>query len=158
MADRTRPRWEAIRPRLKQFRTLIDLGCWDGQFVQLAQASGLEAVGVDWRGDIEFLTPACRSEDMLQHHYQADIILLLSVWPYLVQQAGWTAGVAWLKRQEYRRLYFESQLFGDGPGPVEFKTQAAVRTFLRPFGRVTEVITLDVPGRAARRTVFEVQA
>ena len=151
-------RWLAIRERLvlHGVQDVWDFGCGDGGMMWLAQSEGFRARGADrerhaaapfgiWQGDI-----LSRTFD------DGDAALLLSVLPYLFEQAGEDRTAAWMRTLAARVLYVECQSFGDGPGPERFRSQEDVGRWLEQFGTVTPLVSILLPDRGAVRTTFEV--
>jgi len=54
------------------------------------------------------------------------------------------------------QLFFETQLYGDGPGLPEHKTDDDVYKFLKQFGKVEKLVTIPVFGRDAARSVWRI--
>lgn len=173
---RTARRWIAIRDALGidnlSGKSLIDLGCHKGDFVAAASVDGMIATGIDrnskaieearriWKDVpnagffdyeiIEFLNGS--------HTVHFDVLLMLSTWPYIVQDYGELSArtVLGMAKERCDILFFESQLFKDGPGPPFFKTDDDVASTLSEIGSVEKVVTLRVCGRNAARSVFMV--
>lgn len=151
-------RWLAIRDSLMlaDCRSILDLGCYRGDMALMAQAEGFAVTGLERDENVAFIAPGLAHGDMLERQWSADGIFLLSVFPYLVQQREWDYLATWIGALRCRRLYFESQLAGDGPGPAEFTDEGAVMAYLAQFGTVRPLVTIELTDRPARRTVFEV--
>ncbi len=90
-----------------------------------------------------------------------DVVMMFSTWPYIVIDFGWDAATDVLARiiRDNAVLFFETQLAGDGPGPVALKTDDDVEKLLRSLGAstVNNIGTFPVAGRPASRTVWEVR-
>lgn len=151
-------RWLAIRERLALHgvQDVWDFGCGDGGMMALAEAEGFRTRGADrerhpsaplgiWQGDI-----------LSRTFGDGDAALLLSVLPYLFEQAGEDRTAAWLRTLAAPLLYVECQSFGDGPGPERFQSQEDVAAWLEQFGTVTPLVSILLPDRGAVRTTFEV--
>lgn len=156
--DRVQERWNAIEPRLIG-KTLLDIGAYKGDFVKLAVASGLSAKGVDITPVDSYVVTA-EATTLTTQDLKVDNILLLSTWAYIVRDHGKVKALAFLKRvvKNSEKLFFETQLSGDGPGPSFLKTDADVVEMFFKLGAVKAypLITLNIEGRDAKRTVFEV--
>ncbi len=174
-------RWLAIREAYGVDRlegsTMLDLGCHEGAFVAAAAVEGVEALGIDldrevikravtlWNGlvsigfvryDIMYFITSKLVEQ--RFHFG----LLLSAWPYLVNQYGKKEALELLEviKSHCEVLFFETQLHGDGPGPSELVTDYDVVEMLANIPgvvKVEEIVTLPVAGRDAARTVFMVK-
>jgi len=157
-------------------RTFVDYGCFQGDFVALAAAEGMLAVGIDrggfrsgedsieiarerWRtvnavGDIAF-----RNADMFSEVHPADVAMCFSAWSYMVIERGWDVALDWLRQviQQSSVMFFETQLAGDGPGTGALQTDDDVAAMLRSVGgEPTAIVTIPVTGRNAARTVWSV--
>ncbi len=163
-------------------KTLLDLGCFQGDFTALAAAEGMKAYGVDrggfrtgensivigtklWAqfpfGELglywaDIVTPP----PTVDFTFEADIALLFSTWPYMVLDYGREKAEEVLARiiEQCGVLYFETQLAGDGPGPTFFKIEADVGYLLGQYGAAKALVTIPVTGRDAERTVWRVQS
>lgn len=149
-------------------RRLLDLGCFQGDFCGMAAAEGMIATGVDQGGfnpevdSIEVareLWPDCtfvRANITELSDYSADAVLLFSTWVYVLRDHGRAVADALIANivRQTDRLYFETQLFGDGPGADFHQTDADVRNYLAQFGRVEALGSVPVTGRNAYRTVW----
>lgn len=162
-------------------KTFIDLGCFQGDFVALAAAEGMEAYGFDqggfrsgensieigrelWKGfpfGNLFLFPTNIVERPSIPIENWNVVMMFSTWPYIVKDYGWERATKTLEviieRNEV--LFFETQLAGDGPGPAALKTDDDVAELLRSLGAsiVKNIGTFPVTGRPASRTVWEVR-
>lgn len=145
---------------------LLDLGCFQGDFCGLAAAEGMEAVGFD--ADAESIAEALRlwgtvagfeCADITHMAYRADVVLLFSTWPYVRMNHGPTAAALLIADivAQADRLYFETQLAGDGPGPDFLATDEDVGHYLSQFGDAVPLVTIPVAGRPANRTVWRVR-
>lgn len=157
-------------------KTLLDLGCFAGDFCGMAAADGMIATGVDLGGfnaEYDSLSVAralwgemaCEfSRVDLRDWWHAaggvwDVVLVFSTWSYLVWDAGEPYARRWLAETINHAgvLYFENQLAGDGPGPAFFAEDADVVNYLGQFGEVAAIATIPVTGRPHSRTVFRVR-
>lgn len=157
-------------------KTFMDLGCFQGDFVAMAATEGMGAWGLDpggfrsgedaiaigqelWK-DFPFGEVSLVHGDALRpdRRFQYDVVMMFSTWPYLVQQVGRGEAEALLGRilQDCGVLFFETQLWGDGPGPDFLKTDADVEAMLERFGTVDHLIRIPVTGRPAARSVWRV--
>jgi len=164
----------ALRSRLSPLegKSFLDLGCFQGDHVAMARCEGMEAEGVDYGGfrtgedSIEIAESlwkgmGCKftKEDIFDvANFRRDVVTMFSTWPYLVQKDKEKA-IAVLRRivVESGAFFFETQLYGDGPGPEFLKTDSDVEKLLRDCGakQVKPLITIPVYGRPTSRTVWE---
>lgn len=157
-----------------QGKSLLDLGCFQGDFVAAASAEGMVATGVDmggfrsggdsiaearelWKGLDRCFFSKQNLMDINTFNY--DVVLLFSTFPYIVQQVGNEKAFDLLFRivQEAGVLFFETQLYGDGPGPDFLKTEEDVGDLLNWVGTAKKLVTIPVWSRPASRTVWEVR-
>lgn len=172
-------RWLAIREAYGVNRlegsTMLDLGCHEGAFVAAAAVEGVESIGVDH--DKEAISRAFNLWSGLVsvgfiHYNIMDFIpsinqhfhfgLLLSVFPYLANVYGGKEALDLLAaiKAKCRVLFFETQLYGDGPGPDFFGIKSDVAqmlSYLPGVSTIEEIVTIPVAGRDAARTVFMVK-
>lgn len=151
-------------------KTLLDLGCFLGDFCGLAAAEGMAATGVDRGGfDPAFDSIVAARKlwpdavfwqgDIVDFEARGhDAVLLFSTWPYVLRDHGRTVADALVRQlvAENGRLYFETQLAGDGPGPAFFVDDGDVLGYLSQFGVPQPLATIPVTGRDASRTVWRV--
>ena len=158
-------RWICIRDNLVG-QSIIDLGCFEGDFCGFAHSEGMNASGIDkdifaihraldiWPG------VAFSIGDITTSLYlNASNILLMDVFPYIVNQYGWEIASDLMFKcvNLSDALFFETQLFGDGPGPREFLNDSDVEKYLIQFGKKVEsILTLTVPGRETFRTLWKI--
>ncbi len=159
-------------------KTFLDLGCFQGDFVALAAAEGMNATGIDAGGfrvgenSIEIGKELWKgfpfgSIGLVQYDIASaprpefDVTMMFSTWPYIVQDYGRPKAEMVLSDLiEYSGvLFFETQLHGDGPGPEFFKTDEDVEAELRFLGGndIKALATFQVSGRPGRRTVWRVK-
>lgn len=155
---------------------LYDYGAFRGRISRLARASGYQVLAIDREATVlpdqgkylATLTADLTSPEALPARLQAhgllpernSVGLLLSVLPYVIDEAGWDVAeflirtlTAW-----HRTLYVECQCAGDGPGPAEMPDQRAWWRWLDNFGQVDVVTDLPVAGREPRtRAVFAIR-
>jgi SAM-dependent methyltransferase len=158
-------------------KSFLDLGCFQGDFCALAAAEGMHAFGVDQGG---FRTGENSIEiarqlwdgfpfgelTLTQHNitewpsYVADVVMMFSTWSYIVKDHGLARAEEVLAKviAEAGVLFFENQLYGDGPGPEFLKIDEDIRTTLHRLGgsTVKALATFPVTGRPGSRTVWEV--
>jgi hypothetical protein len=169
-------RWLNIRawaiPYYLGWGTLVDLGTHRGDFCGLAAAEGMFATGFDneqirpciedarkyWAGfSCEFRKN--QIED-ISGDIRANVILLLSTWPYIVRDKSLEIAERVLRDciTNSDVFVFETQLRGDGPGPEFLKTLDDVEELLVRCGAtdINQIITIPVGGRDAGRTLFAV--
>jgi hypothetical protein len=168
-------RWTAIRDAIEPpllGKVLLDFGCHEGAFVGAAAKAGMTAYGVD--RDETALVLARARWGLLGAHFlckdivdldnfqmlHADVALLLSTWAYIVRDRGAFTGELLIHDllASIPVLFFETQLWGDGPGPAFLKTDDDVRRMLERYGELQPIITLPVAGREAFRTVWKVSS
>lgn len=152
-------------------KTLLDLGCFQGEFCAMAAAEGMKAHGVDYGGfrsgedSIAIANERwgkwCtfeKNDIMDVKDFGYDAVLLLSTWPYIVHKYGRTEAQALLERIVYQcgHLIFETQLYGDGPGPEFLKTDEDVQQMLSMYGKVEKLVSILLPDRGTTRTVWKV--
>lgn len=155
-------------------KTLLDLGCFQGDFCAMAACEGMQAIGIDQGGfragedSIAIAEGLWNFMDGLRFHrmnitevgtFDAEVVLLFSTWSYIVQDFGRSKAVELLRKvvSESGVLFFENQLWGDGPGPDFFQHDGDIETLLVSFGKPVEKLdTFPVGGRSASRTVWRV--
>ena len=153
-------------------KSFIDLGCYQGDFTALARLEGMEAYGVDQGGfrtgenSIEKAREmwgdmGCvffQKDIMAMGGFPYDIAMMFSTWAYIVQDYGREVGESLLGRiiADCGVFFFENQLKGDGPGPAFLKTEEDIGALLGRFGKPTLIVTLQVWGRPASRSVWMV--
>ncbi len=181
-------RWDAVLGALgatMNFRlplkgkTFLDLGCFQGDFVALAAAEGMHSSGIDQGGfrsgenSIEIARELWKGFPFGHIQFDQlnitndrgfggwDVVMMFSTWPYIVQDYGWDIATETLARiiKDNEVLFFETQLSGDGPGPVALKADDDVAQLLRSLraSTVNNIGTFPVTGRPASRTVWEVR-
>ncbi len=183
-------RWQAILGDLgAQFnltlplrdKTFLDLGCFQGDFVALAAAEGMNAYGVDAGGFRSGENSIEIGRDIWQYfpfglislmHWDimkmktfstlgemTDVAMMFSTWPYIVKDYGRDNAFNLLENvlNDTHVLYFETQLHGDGPGPDFLADDGDVVTMFAVMNATAKpLITIPVTGRPASRTVFRV--
>jgi predicted Ser/Thr protein kinase len=155
----------------------LDLGCYQGDFVALAAVEGMKAFGIDQGG---FRTGANSVEEgreifgylpnlqldvaniMDLDTFTHDVVLMFSTFSYMVKDFGSIEATLKLREivQDCGVLFFENQLFGDGPGPEFFPTDDAIEAWLKAncyAKSVEKLIEIPVYGRPASRSVFAVR-
>lgn len=156
-------------------KTLLDLGCYQGDFTAMAASEGMIAVGIDkggfrsgensikaakqlWSGMESCLT--FQQQDILSlESYEADVVLLFSTWPYIYNDYGEEVAFELLEKivQQCGIFFFETQLYGDGPGPEFLEGDQDVAELLARFGTSKPLVTIPVTGRSTERTVWAVR-
>lgn len=171
-------RWLAIREAYGILRlegsTMLDLGCHEGAFVAAAAVEGVEGLGIDQNGEVikraTVLWDGLASIGFIRFDIMDFIAsiqqrfhfgLLLSAFPYLVNTYGDQRALGLLAsiKESCEVLFFETQLYGDGPGPAFFGHKNDVAELLSGLtgrNKVEEIVTIPVAGRDAARTVFMV--
>lgn len=175
--DRSLQRWMAIREHIKYYLEwgyLLDLGCNTGFLCGLAKADGMWFRGVDKNSEAIIQATyywddwfgAFVEEDILDYidieKRQYEIISMFSTWAYIVQDYGRRKANSLLRRcmKNSEIFLFETQLYGDGPGPEFLKHKADVPHMLLELGasEAVEAVTVPVGGRDAERTVWAVRS
>lgn len=187
---RTARRWMAILRNLCAARindgplpldglSFVDLGAYEGDFCALAACERMHAVAIDRGGPLvdedSIATGEARWRDFgsaieWRHddirrwplgEAEADVVLCLSTWPYVVREYGRGFGELFLRQliDRSRVLYFETQLAGDGPGPDFLPDVRSVHNLLVECGAgaVEAIAAIPVSGREAIRTLWAVQ-
>ena len=158
-------------------KTFMDLGCFQGDFVALAATEGMDAHGLDpggfrsgedaieigrqlWSGFPFGGITLWKGSVWDTERYPYDVVMMFSTWAYLVQQAGREEAENLLGRivRDCGVFFFETQLYGDGPGPDFLRTDEDVEAMLERFGTVKHLIRIPVTGRPAERSVWRVEA
>lgn len=161
-------------------KTLLDLGCFQGDFCAMAAVDGMCVMGIDSGGfNTESNSIVMASElwcEMVQsselwwgclfyqqnildqQDFSFDAVLLFSTWPYILKDYGRQAAFDLLERivDQCGVLFFETQLAGDGPGPDFLVTDDDVANMLGQFGTPQSLVTIPVSGRPANRTIWKV--
>ena len=157
-------KWRAIRPYLQE-GSILDLGCADGDYLFFAMADNSDRVlhGVD-RLKVtpcsEHLIGVIAYGDIMHHeHFRYDNVLLFSVFAHLQDEHNWGPVDDLMKAimADCGTLWFETQLFGDGPGPINFVDDSDVSAYLEEYAsNVETVVTIPVAGRPSHRTIWKV--
>lgn len=155
-------------------KTLMDLGCFQGDFCAMAACEGMKAIGIDQGGfrtnenSISIAQERWAFMDELRFYqmnitevgkFDAEVVLLFSTWSYIVQDFNRRTAENLLGKiiSECGVLFFENQLWGDGPGPNFFINDGDIQQLLESYGRPVEKLeTIPVGGRPASRTVWRV--
>ena len=160
-------RWLAIRERVGA-GSLLDLGCADGDFCLFAASERedvlIPIIGVDKDPEAVIrMAEVCKGvavnykvRDIMKiEDFMYDTVLLMSTWAYIFNRWG-TGARALLKRitGQAGQLIFETQLYGDGPGPNFLRTDEDVYEMLRGYGSVDRLAQIPVSGRNAARSVW----
>jgi hypothetical protein len=168
-------RYQATREHTEYYYgwgSWVDFGTHHGEIPALAKIDEFKkVVGVDgeyirpciqtasnlWDGmGIEFYSYAM--EDFISHVDHSNVISCYSTWIYLYNKDKETA-LKFLRAcvDKSDIFFFETQLFGDGPGNKDFSTLEDVKKLLKDCGavEVEDIISIDVDGRDAVRTTFK---
>ena len=163
-------------------RQVTDLGCWDGDTLAMAVAEGAEGVGIDVRAEMLEVAVGrwgrfgCRfvqvdsvmddfgryanDDEVKAAGLPEDIVFMFNAaWSWIVQRDEGLAR-AFLDKVIERSnvLFFETELFGDGPGASFLRVQDDVGKLLAGRGRtVHKLATYAVGGRDAERCVWSVE-
>ena len=163
-------KWQHIRPFVGS-GSLIDLGCWEGDYTlfALSENPSRQIVGIEgnihnyekatqyWgRGLISYQYTRLVKRYTPKRHW--DTAFLMSVYSYLVEDYGRNVAAEWLGEvvRHSGQLFFENQLYGDGPGPFFFQNDDDIYNFLKSYGAVERVVTIHVHGRDYDRTVWRI--
>lgn len=158
-------------------KSFLDLGCFQGDHVAMARAEMMEAEGVDFGGfrsgedsiDIAkqlWTGMGCtftrkNISQLPEEYFRRDVVIMFSTWPYLVASRGGEEAKNVLRAiiRQAGVFFFESQIKGDGPGPLFLERQGYVRGMLLDCGAgsVEDVGCFPVPGRDAERVVWMVR-
>ena len=162
---------------LLEGKTLLDLGCFQGDFCAMAAADGMGAHGVDnggfrsgensielgrrlWAAMISKAHIALFQSDILDwRNFAYDAVLLFSTWAYVYRDYGEERALQLLEdiMAQCRVLFFETQLAGDGPGPAFLKTHEHVGAMLGRFGKAEEIARFPVSlNPSAVRSIWKV--
>lgn len=162
-------------------RSVTDLGCWDGDALAMAVAEGADGVGIDARADplatakdrwgrfgcrflsadlMDDFSRYTKSEPTSMGRLAEDIVFMFNAtWSWIVQRDERLAR-GFLNRiiEKSNVLFFETELYGDGPGAKFLRTQDDVGKLLAGKGREVErLATYAVGGRDAERIVWSVR-
>jgi len=164
-------KWQAIRPFIKR-AFLFDLGCAEGDYLLFAFVEKNEPNmfwGIDHNLDAlevaKNLWPGSGFGFHLEHKDILDSVitddcnvLMLSVYAHLLKKHSKIKVDAFIKKivSQSAQFFFETQLYGDGPGPEFFQTDGDVYRFLKQFGEVKKLVTIPVFGRDANRSVWRI--
>lgn len=166
---------DGLDPMPLKGQTFLDLGCYEGWFAGLAAAEGMSALGIDENTESvgkarHMFDPWARFQqaeivqwvtEVIGGDLQYDVVTFLSTWPYLVALAGWNTAVETLRDviQHSGVMFFETQSYGDGPGPEQLGTKMDIAALLSQCGGkvVTELLDLPIEGRDATRTLWSVR-
>lgn len=160
-------RWRAIREYVGA-GSLLDLGCADGDFCLFAASERMDSVipivAVD--KDPKAIARAekvCRGLEIELHttdimdigDFMFDTVLLLSTWAYVFNRR-FAAARLLLKRitEQCGQLIFETQIYGDGPGPSFLRTDQDVYEMLNGYGNVERLAQIPIMGRNAARSIW----
>ncbi len=154
-------------------KTLLDLGCFQGDFSALAAAEGMIPTGVDmggfrtgedsiaiaietWKGKAGAFN---KINIMDWKDFEYDAVLMFSTWAYIYNEYGQDTAYGLISRimDQCGVLFFETQLAGDGPGQDYLVTDDDVGNMLGQFGIPNPIGTFHVAGRPANRTVWQVK-
>lgn len=157
-------------------RTFLDLGCFQGDMVAMAACEGMDVEGVDYGGfrsgedsiaiaNELWASLSCKFTkvnimDLPQSYFERCVVTMFSTWPYIVDTSGRERAEKLLETIINRALifFFETQLYGDGPGPHFLGGDYDVRAMLQKYASSVEpIITLPVDGRNATRTTWMVK-
>lgn len=167
-------RWLGIYDHINPYfgwGRFLDLGTHKGDFCGIAEAAGMQAVGVDDESispcleDARSFWPNCTfiKQGIPMYFFTSprkfEVIAMFSTWPYLYETDPRSAFEV-LDRciSDSGVFLFETQLYGDGPGPEFLKTKQDVVDLLYQHGAkdIVEAVTVPVEGRDAERTIFAV--
>lgn len=163
----------------------LDLGAYRGDMCYMAASEGFASHAVEIRNDVyeedeqdvyfhfghmmrEFVYDAIPYFKEQWGEVPA-VICMQSAYPYLREQCEHPSEANYIISRciaQSKVFFFETQLYGDGPGPVFLKTDDDVVKLLKTCANhvdvdkesvtVEKVVTVEVKGRNARRTTFAV--
>ncbi len=148
----------------------LDIGCYHGDIAASAAAAGFEVTAIDRDADairqsknrFRTLDIDFKNTDVVNFpgRIDAEVSSCLSMYPYLLRDRGDIVADQVIERliDGSNIFFFESQLFGDGPGPEEFKTNHDIEVYLydRGANSVEPIVEIALPDRNTSRTVFKV--
>lgn len=161
--DRRLRRWQLLREHVRGLT--VDIGANAGHFCALARLDSA-ATKIFWiDSDPEMRTVAEALDvadqyfvgDATRFNYQSETVLLLSTWAHFIDQIGWDLAIGWLANliKGADQVLFETQYFGDGPGPKEFQNDLDLLHWVQKVGGKAERLgAIPVHGRLASRTVW----
>ncbi len=164
-------RWNAILGDLMETsdctapmrgKTLLDVGCFQGDFSAMAAAEGFKVMGIDTGGfrqgedSITIARNLWGGVDNLRFHrgnidtwgdFTYDVILFMDVFPYLVRDFGGGAAIVMLRLmvEQAGRVYFEVQQWGDKSGIEWLVSDEDVRGMV-PDAEWTKIATFPEDG------------
>ncbi len=149
----------------------IDVGCYHGDIPACAAVAGFENVmGID--SDLGSIAVASErfggfgiewrvmNAIGLQDITPVNVLSCLSTYPYILNRHGDIESnrliEKWIDKSDM--MFFECQLSGDGPGPVEFETTRHIEEWLYERGAdsVEAIVEIEITDRHTTRTTFQV--
>ena len=151
-------------------KTLLDIGCFQGDFTAFAAAEYMMSTGIDSGGfrsgenSIEIgrtLWPDIPEIKLIQADvidwpsFKYDVVLFMDTFPYVVRDHGKEAAIALLHRivKEAGRVYFETQQWGDQSGIEWLKTDEDVQGLV-PVANWVKIVT--IPENGVPRTIWKI--
>ena len=164
-------KWRAIRPHIDD-ALVVDYGCAEGDYCLFASVDSnvTSFVGFDRDGVAVDVARSLLGAGSGAVFHKANLsriepvwggtAFFMSVYAHMVRDIGRSGTENFLSRvlASSGKLFFETQLAGDGPGPDYFQMDSDVKVFLERFGTVKALATIPVHGRSAARTVWMVTA
>lgn len=162
-------RWLALSPYLESTTRLVDIGTLYGYFPALASLRDIIATGLDNGMFDSRCIQLCQERWIFGNYVHRDVVtgnwepqettVFLSTYAHLVNQHGRAAADEVLERSiigSKQQCFFETQLYGDGPGPAWFGDDDDVKRYLERFGTAESLLTVSVSGRNAHRTLWRI--
>lgn len=163
-------RWVAVREHMRNYfnwGTFEDIGTYEGDFCAFASTEGMKATGIDrvwkrerirhlWGGTMPF---DYIQTDIIDHTMkQVEVRVMFSMWPYIVEEYGLSVAENVLSEaiETSSALFFETQYFGDGPGPSFLINDTDANAYLSRFGKAEKITTIPVYGRPHSRTIWKI--
>lgn len=148
----------------------LDIGCYTGAIAACAAVSGFDVHAIDISGQsikkandqfghlsIDFQVA---DAPLLTTRIAVNVATCLSTYPYILQQHGELEAHHFVERLVTGSdvLFFETQLYGDGPGPIEFQAIEDVIGWMYDRGayEVEPICEIPLSDRNRVRTVLKV--
>jgi hypothetical protein len=158
-------KWRALRTEVNE-GSILDLGCDEGDYLLFAQVENNNRIlhGVERRKVkpcSESLIGAIAYGDIMHHeNFRYDNVFFFSVFGHLQDEFDWEPVDDLMRAiiMDCGTLWFETHLFGDGPGQIQFETDEDVFSYLQNFtNNISRVVTIPVHGRETTRTIWKVR-
>lgn len=172
-------RWGAIHGELigtfdntlpMEGKTLLDVGCFQGDFCAWAAAENMKVTGIDpggFRSDEDSIAIARKvwkgipnirfhnADVMKWPHFNYDVILFMDTFSHLVKHLGAEGPIAILRKMvaEAGDIFFETQVNGDRTGLEWLKTDEDIINLV-PGAKFKKVCT--IPEQGFPRTLWRI--